>query len=65
MELDRLAPPTASPLGDLVDVIGRLLAASTRRLGPQTSPWQFAVTMTPALLAPPSLVHARHPLDTT
>lgn len=40
--------PTGSPLGDMVDAVGRAVAAYIRRLGPGHSPWQLAVSITSA-----------------
>lgn len=55
--LDPLAhplSPTGTALGDMVDAIGRMLAAWTLRIGPPTSPWQLAAALTDVgLLAPP------------
>jgi len=56
--LDPLAhplAPTGTALGDMIDAVGRMLAASTLRIGPPASPWQLAAAITGGrLLAPPS-----------
>jgi hypothetical protein len=56
--LDPLAhplAPTGTALGDMIDAVGRMLAAWTLRLGPPASPWQLATAITGGrLLAPPS-----------
>lgn len=45
--------PTGNALGDMVDAVGRAVAAWVLRFGPRTSPWQLAVTLTgAAILAP-------------
>ncbi len=51
---DRL-DPTGTPLGDMLDAVGRAVMASTLRLGPRSAgPWQHALVMTRAgILAPP------------
>lgn len=54
--LDPLAAkidPTGSPLGDMVDAVGRAVAAHIRLLGPRHPPWQLALAITRAgILAP-------------
>ena len=56
--LDPLAgplAPTGTVLGDMVEAVGRMLAARTLRIGPLASPWQLVAALTDArLLAPPS-----------
>lgn len=56
-DLDPMARPTAptgTPLGDLVEAMGRAVEASIRRLGPTAPPWHLAVWWTGArILAPP------------
>ena len=56
--LDPLAgalAPTGTVLGDMVEAVGRMLAAWTLRIGPLASPWQLVAALTDArLLAPPS-----------
>ena len=45
--------PTGSALGDMVDAVGRAVAAWVLRFGPGPSPWQLAVGLTrAAILAP-------------
>lgn len=45
--------PTGSALGDMLDAVGRALAAAILRLGPVPAPWQYAVVLTrAAILAP-------------
>lgn len=45
--------PTGSALGDMVEAVGRAVAAHVRRLGPHHPPWQLAVAITRAgILAP-------------
>jgi transposase-like protein len=59
--LDPLAhplAPTGTALADMVDAVGRMLAAWTVRIGPPASPWQLAAAITVGqLLAPPSRRH--------
>lgn len=44
---------TASPLGDMLEAVGRAVAAHIRLLGPRHPPWQLALTITRAgILAP-------------
>ena len=56
--LDPLAhplAPTGTALGDMVDAVGRMLAAWALQIGPPASPWQLAASLTSArLLAPPT-----------
>ena len=56
--LDPLAhplAPTGTALGDMVDAVGRMLAAWSVRIGPPASPWQLAAAITGGrLLAPPA-----------
>ncbi len=40
--------PTGSRLGDMVDAVGRAVAAYIRRLGTAHPPWQVAVSITRA-----------------
>lgn len=40
--------PTGTPLGDMVDAVGRAVAAYLRRLGPSHPPWQLALAITSA-----------------
>lgn len=48
-----LPSPTGSALGDMLDAVGRAVAAATRRFGPGPAPWQLAVVITrAAILAP-------------
>ena len=55
-QLDPMAhrfDPTGSALGDMVDAVGRAVAAWVLRFGPRTSPCQLAVALTgAAILAP-------------
>lgn len=45
--------PGASPLSDIVEAVGRAVAAHIRQLGPRHPPWQLALTITRAgILAP-------------
>ena len=45
--------PTGSPLSDMVEALGRAVAAHIRRFGPLHPPWQLAVAITCAgILAP-------------
>lgn len=45
--------PTPSPLGDMLDAVGRATQAWVLRLGPVPAPWQVAVALTNgAILAP-------------
>jgi len=45
--------PTGSALGDMLDAVGRAVAAAIARLGPVAAPWQYAVALTnAAILAP-------------
>lgn len=45
--------PTGSALGDMLEAVGRALAAAVVRLGPVPAPWQYAVVLTrAAILAP-------------
>jgi transposase-like protein len=45
--------PTGTPLGDMVEAVGRAVAADIRRLGPGHPPWQLASVITRAgILAP-------------
>ena len=45
--------PTGSPLGDMVDAVGRAVSAWALRFGPVPAPWQLAVRLTgAAILAP-------------
>jgi hypothetical protein len=54
--LDPLAgryDPTGSALGDMLDAVGRAVAAWVLRFGPVPAPWQVAVALTgAAILAP-------------
>jgi hypothetical protein len=49
-------PPTKSPLGDMLDAVGRAGDAAVRRFGPHAAPWQLATVITAAgiLAAVPS-----------
>jgi len=47
--------PTSSALGDMLDVVGRAVAAATARLGPVAAPWQYAVAFTNAAILAPIL----------
>ena len=55
-QLDPMAhrfDPTGNALGDMVDAVGRAVAAWVLRFGPRTSPCQLAVALTgAAILAP-------------
>jgi hypothetical protein len=45
--------PTDSALGDMIDAVGRAVAAWVLRFGPGPAPWQLAVALTgAAILAP-------------
>ena len=59
--LDPLAgplEPTGSPLGDMLDAVGRAVTAATCRLGPRGSPLQRALVMTSgAILSPRPQLH--------
>jgi hypothetical protein len=41
-------PPTGSPLGDMLDAVGRAVSAAIRRFGPHAAPWQLATVITAA-----------------
>jgi len=45
--------PTASPLADALEALGRAAAATSRRLGPRP-PWEVAVILTGGLVASPA-----------
>lgn len=46
--------PTGSPLGDMIEAVGRAVVAAACRLGPSSRPWASATLMTRgAILAPP------------
>lgn len=40
------AKPTGSPLGDMLEAVGRALSAAIRRIGPHRAPWQLATVIT-------------------
>lgn len=40
--------PTGSELGDMLEAVGRAIAAAIRRVGPVGSPWQIGVVLTGA-----------------
>ena len=45
--------PTGTVLGDMIEAVGRAVAAHVRRLGPSFPPWQLALAITRgAILAP-------------
>jgi hypothetical protein len=47
--------PTGTPLGDMLDAVGRAVMASTLRLGPSgAGPWQHALVITRAGILAPS-----------
>jgi len=56
-DLDPMAAPlrpTGSALGDMVDAVGRAVAAWALRIGPPAAPWQLAAALTRGgILAPP------------
>lgn len=45
--------PTGSVLGDMLDAVGRAVAAATRRFGPGPTPWQLAVVITRGAIPAP------------
>ena len=58
--------PTGSALGDMVDAVGRVVAARVLRFGPGPFPRQLVVALTGAALAPGSSTGlAPRPLTTT
>ncbi|MFN0144379.1 MAG: hypothetical protein ACKVP6_13205 [Mycobacterium sp.] len=42
------AKPTGSPLGDMIEAVGRALSAAIGRFGPHRAPWQLATVITAA-----------------
>jgi transposase-like protein len=55
-QLDPMASPfkpTGSPLGDMLDAVGRAVSAWVLRLGPVPAPWQLAVVLTAAAILAP------------
>lgn len=54
--------PTGTALGDMLDAVGRAVAAYICRLGPSAKPWQLAVVITRgAILAPRPAQHVWYP----
>lgn len=51
--------PRATPLGDMLESVGRAVSAAVCRLGPVGAPWQLAVVITRAGILTPRLRPAR------
>ena len=53
--------PTGTPLGDMLDAVGRAASAYICRLGPVQAPWQLATAITRGgILAPSTTPSRRH-----
>lgn len=52
--------PTGSALGDMIDAVGRAVAAWVLRFGPGPAPWQLAVALTGAAILAPVPRHVWH-----